>query len=189
MNSLLNYSTPFYALWLIFVCYFFVSAWGNKATAFRVKRTWRLVYLLGIIALIWFLSLDSGFLNLRLLEWTPATGPVALALCAAGIFFAIWARRTLATNWSLDPTIKESHELVQKGPYRLVRHPIYTGILLALFGTELAGGRMKNAIVFLFALATFLYKMRVEESLMMRQFPQAYPAYKGRTKALVPFVI
>jgi len=113
---------------------------------------------------------------------------IAIALCAAGIAFAIWARRELGANWSARPAINEGHALVTSGPYRVVRHPIYTGLLLATCGSVLIGGVLWW-IVFLILCAVFAYRVRVEERLMMDRFPGDYPPYRKRTKALIPFVL
>jgi protein-S-isoprenylcysteine O-methyltransferase Ste14 len=125
----------------------------------------------------------------RIFPSSGAASWIGLCLCAGGVAFAIWARRTLGTNWSGNPSIKEGHELVQSGPYRLARHPIYTGLIAAVLGTQLGGGRVRELVILLGSLAVVWVKIRVEERLMMRQFPAAYPRYRERTKALIPFVL
>jgi len=95
----------------------------------------------------------------------------------------------LGSNWSADPSIKEGHELIERGPYRLVRHPIYSGFLLALAGTGLGSGRVMHLYIVGISLMGMCLKLRIEESLMLRQFPQAYREYMRRTKALIPFVL
>ncbi len=85
--------------------------------------------------------------------------------------------------------IKQGHELVADGPYRFVRHPIYTGLLLALFGNCLADGMVWGPYVFGLAGVLLLWKLKLEESLMLQRFPEAYAAYPRRTKALVPFIL
>jgi protein-S-isoprenylcysteine O-methyltransferase Ste14 len=132
--------------------------------------------------------MDPGWPTTQLIPRSDALSILGLVLCALGIGFAIWARRTLGTNWSAIPTIKEGHELVMRGPYRLARHPIYTGILLALLGNNLAYGAVYNAILFVFCAAGIIWKLKIEERLMMQQFPEVYPEYKKQVKALVPFV-
>ena len=75
------------------------------------------------------------------------------------------------------------------GPYRYVRHPIYTGLLLAIFGTVLASGRVLDFIILAYLLIDTHFKAKIEESLMLRQFPDSYPAYQQKTKAIIPFVL
>ena len=84
-------------------------------------------------------------------------------------------------------SLKEGHELVTTGPYRLVRHPIYTGILTAVLGSTLVAGGFW-LVLFLVAASFFVYSAKTEERLMMQQFPETYPDYKKRTHALIPFV-
>ncbi|HEY7403555.1 MAG TPA: isoprenylcysteine carboxylmethyltransferase family protein [Candidatus Angelobacter sp.] len=117
------------------------------------------------------------------LEW------LGLVLTVAGIAFAIWARLRIGKNWSSAVTIKEQHELIQTGPYRLVRHPIYFGLLLAFLGTAIVHGEVRGLIGFLLAVIGWGFKLRMEESFMIQQFGMAYLDYKQRVKALVPFVV
>jgi protein-S-isoprenylcysteine O-methyltransferase Ste14 len=112
-----------------------------------------------------------------------------LALTILGCGFAIWARVTLGSNWSGLPNVKREHELIVKGPYKLVRHPIYSGLLLALAGTAIADGRSVWVLSLVLLAASYAVKMRQEEQLMMQTFPQDYPAYRRRVKALIPGVL
>ena len=111
------------------------------------------------------------------------------ALTFAGIAFAIWARVWMAGNWSSDVTLKRDHELIVDGPYRWVRHPIYTGILLALLGTALAVGEWRGLLAVVLAAAAFWRKLGIEEAVMRRQFGEAYSRYAKRVPALIPFVL
>lgn len=122
-------------------------------------------------------------------ESSLAVAWLGLALTVAGIGFALWARLFLGRNWSGRVTIKEEHELIQSGPYALVRHPIYSGFLLAVLGTALVQGHVRSLLAFPFALLGWSFKLRLEESFMAQQFGNAYLEYKRRVKALVPFVV
>jgi protein-S-isoprenylcysteine O-methyltransferase Ste14 len=106
----------------------------------------------------------------------------------SGLAFAVWARIYLGRNWGMPMTQKDEPELVTSGPYRFVRHPIYSGLLLAILGTALA-----TNIYWLIALGLmgtyFVYSARVEERLMTSSFPAVYPSYRARTKMLVPFLL
>jgi len=117
---------------------------------------------------------------------SPIFNIAGLVICALGLSLAIWARLYLGRNWGMPMSLKESPELVTSGPYRFIRHPIYSGILLALLGSALVSG-IVWFILFLFFGTYFVLASRGEERLMTRQFPNHYPQYMKRTKALVPF--
>ncbi|HUH62175.1 MAG TPA: isoprenylcysteine carboxylmethyltransferase family protein [Terracidiphilus sp.] len=133
--------------------------------------------------------LESGWLGTRVAPNLPWFAAAGLALTVAGCAFAIWARVALGGNWSGRATVKQDHELITTGPYALARHPIYTGIALALLGTALAGGEWRHVLGFLAVLFGMMAKMSQEERLMMQTFPEAYPVYRRRVKALIPGVL
>ncbi len=187
----MSYTFLILSLWFIFIAYWIIAALGKKKRTVQQDPWWRF----GGIALVAVVYL------LYRLNWLPVpstpTAPffhstliheLGVALCAAGIAFAMWARHILGGNWSINPSIQEGHELVTTGPYHWVRHPIYTGILLAYLGALLAIGALWWVEVYVAVVVGLYIKLRREERLMMQQFPQAYPAYKQRTKALIPFV-
>jgi protein-S-isoprenylcysteine O-methyltransferase Ste14 len=127
--------------------------------------------------------LDSRFIaNMNVIELA------GLAVTAAGCLFAAGARLMLGENWSGRPTVRAGHKLIVEGPYALVRHPIYTGFVVALAGTTLACGQWRSVIGFAIVLVGLLIKMRQEERMMMQTFPQDYPEYRRRVKALIPGV-
>jgi protein-S-isoprenylcysteine O-methyltransferase Ste14 len=111
---------------------------------------------------------------------------MGLVLTMAGCGFAAWARLALGSNWSGTATIKENHELVVKGPYRLARHPIYSGILIACLGTTLAIGEWRCIVGLIVVSLGLALKVTQEERLMVATFPEAYPLYRRRVKALIP---
>ncbi len=182
------FNAIFLGLWLTGVFYWVLSARGNKQTAYRLNPVWRILALLVLIAMFWSIRAIPAFYR-QLYPATEALKWTGVAVCAAGVGFAIWARRTLGTNWSGSPTIKEGHELVEAGPYRYVRHPIYTGILVAVLGTGIASGQARHLLILAVVSALLWVELKVEESLMLRQFPQSYPDYRRRTKALIPFLL
>jgi len=106
----------------------------------------------------------------------------------AGVAFAIWARLILGRNWSGMVTVKQDHELIRRGPYALVRHPIYTGIAFAGIGTAIFYGEISGLIVIVAMLSVLLHKMKVEERFMTEQFGSAYTDYQEKTKAFLPLV-
>jgi protein-S-isoprenylcysteine O-methyltransferase Ste14 len=118
----------------------------------------------------------------------PGRAVVGLALCGAGLGFAVWARVHIGRNWGTPMSQKRDPELVTSGPYRLVRHPIYAGLLTAALGTAV-GLSWTWLIAVALAGAYFVYSAIVEERNLTQQFPDSYPAYKRSSKMLVPFVL
>lgn len=116
-------------------------------------------------------------------------GGIGLALVVCGLGLAVWARVHIGRNWGPPMTVKLSgHELVTSGPYRFVRNPIYSGILLALLGTAVALNLMLLVIVVGLG-CYFVYSCKVEERIMLREHPDSYPDYRARTAMLVPFIL
>ena len=137
------------------------------------------------------LLLNAHSYNLRM-QVTPPDGPFGLlgdVLVLAGLGFAIWARVVLGQNWSgLVMMVRDGHQLVQDGPYAIVRHPIYTGLLAAILGTALTLGTLASWIAVVSGLAGILLRVDVEERLMASEFGDAHAAYRARTRKLIPFV-
>ncbi|HXD45512.1 MAG TPA: isoprenylcysteine carboxylmethyltransferase family protein [Pseudolabrys sp.] len=179
-------------LWLAWLAYWVLAARGTKEVA-RQESAWsRLLHHAPIIAgaalLAWPHVLGPAFegrFHARTFGWFVA----GVALAVAGLSFAAAARAWLGGNWSGTVTLKKGHELIQSGPYALVRHPIYSGLLLALAGTAIAIDRWRALAGLALLLAGILYKVRVEERFMRDQFGDAYTRYRARVKALVPFVV
>ena len=140
-------------------------------------------------ALIAGLGKWGDWIDLRFVPDAAAFRIAGAALTIAGCAFAIWARVTLGSNWSGRAVVKEDHELIERGPYALARHPIYSGLLLALAGTALALGHVGAVIGVVVIAAVFAVKMRHEERLMMETFPEAYPNYRRRVKAVIPGIL
>lgn len=178
-----------WACWIVYGFYWVISAASTKPAAERQSRTGifahRVPVWLGFL-LLFVRPLDR--LHWRLLEHGAALAWTGAALCAAGVFLAIASRRVLASNWSINVEFKQDHELIQRGPYRLIRHPIYSAILLMTLGAGLATNRLIPMFSTPLVLAGFLIKLKQEEKLMTRHFPAEYPAYQARTKMLTPFL-
>ena len=121
------------------------------------------------------------------LNTDPWRAGLGLVLFGLGLGFAIWARVHIGRNWGTPMSQKDDPELVTSGPYHLVRHPIYSGILLASVGTAVALSWFW-LIALVLAGVYFVYSATVEERNMAKQFPETYPAYRRLTKMLVPFV-
>jgi protein-S-isoprenylcysteine O-methyltransferase Ste14 len=130
----------------------------------------------------------SPIFSMRILPWALGTYWVGVAVIFLGLAFAIWARRYLGTNWSGTVTVKENHELIRTGPYALVRHPIYTGILTAILGTAIARGELRGVWGLLICAAGFVVKLRREERWMRETFGEEYDRYRASVPMLVPFL-
>ncbi len=190
--------------WILFIAYWFINAWSTKKTAETASVAallwYRVLFIIGVLvclvparwsgldALVVPHSLVTG-LNALVVPHSLVTEGIAVCVCILGLLGAIWARRTLAENWSSEVVFKENHELVEQGPYRWVRHPIYTSILLMVLGSVLAAGHIASFIGLLFMVSGLWIKLRQEEALMLRHFPAQYAAYRSRVKALIPFVL
>jgi protein-S-isoprenylcysteine O-methyltransferase Ste14 len=116
------------------------------------------------------------------------TAWLGVAICMAGLGFALWARRTLGDDWSQDVELKQGHTLVVRGPYRLARHPIYTAHIFMALGSAMAFGNWLGYAAVVSFFIGFRVKLAQEEELLLRCFPEEYPAYKGRVKALLPWL-
>jgi protein-S-isoprenylcysteine O-methyltransferase Ste14 len=171
-----------FAVWGVFGLYWLIAAAGAK----QGSRTWQ-IRPPGLLLVIAFVLLrvfkaDSAAVHSAILQVVG----VILFLCGLGL--AVWARIYLGRNWGMPMTEKDEPELVTSGPYRFIRHPIYSGLLLAVLGTALA-----TNIYWLIALGLlaiyFIYSARVEEQQLTSSFPAAYPNYQMKTRMLVPFVL
>ncbi len=131
----------------------------------------------------WF---ESGWMEYRFVPVSASVRITAFGLTWCGIVFSIWARLTLGGNWSGRPSLMAGHELITSGPYAIARHPIYTGLILAAAGTSLAVGELHSLLGFLLLILMFFFKIRAEEQIMLKAFPDAYPRYRSRVKALIP---
>jgi protein-S-isoprenylcysteine O-methyltransferase Ste14 len=141
------------------------------------------------VALILVHVLPQSWIKEPLWPHSLALDAAGLAVTVLGAVFAIWSRVTLGRNWGSVPQVKEQHELVVKGPYRIVRHPIYTGLILAVAGTGLAQDKGIWLFMVVLIFASYWLKIRVEERLMMEIFPEEYPEYRRRVKALIPGIL
>jgi protein-S-isoprenylcysteine O-methyltransferase Ste14 len=170
--------------WAAFWLYWFIAARATK----RGRITWSHEALVRVIVIaVAFVAARFGAFHGHLTPAGALRSAVGLALFAAGLLFAVWARVHIGRNWGTPMTQKEKPELVTSGPYHLVRHPIYSGLLLALVGTSVALGWQILAIAGLTAIY-FVYAAKVEEKFLSEEFPDAYPAYRRSSKMLVPFV-
>ncbi len=183
----------FPALWLAWAGYWWLLSSNVKATIRRepvLSRLLHIVPLLLAMLLLWLPSSTiQSVLTIRIMDWAEWEFWVGAALAAAGLLFTAWARIHLGRNWSGTVTVKHDHELITSGPYALVRHPIYTGLLLAFMGSALARGESRGVLAVLIVLLALWRKLKLEERWMREQFGAQYEAYSSRVAALIPFVL
>jgi protein-S-isoprenylcysteine O-methyltransferase Ste14 len=180
--------------WDIFALFWLINLFSNKRTVERQSPASRLLYLVPFLTAFWlqfggFFRHRYSALQLEVVPHSRVLDIICLGLTVLGLGFAIWARVTLGRNWSGTVTFKENHELIERGPYALVRHPIYTAMLLMFLGTALAVGRAGGLLGFALLLLSFWIKFRQEEKVMIAHFGDRYLAYRQRVRAIVPFVL
>lgn len=188
------YQYYFTIVWLVWVTVWFIWARNVKVTVRKQAALPRLLntaLLFCAAALLWSRHITVLGLAGRILPgsqwrfWAAA----GAALTLVGMLFMVWARIYLGRNWSGVAAVKADHELVTGGPYRWVRHPIYTGLALAFLGTAMAIGQWRAVLAVLLALIAIAHRIRVEERFMREQFGPAYDTYARRVRALVPGLI
>jgi protein-S-isoprenylcysteine O-methyltransferase Ste14 len=186
------YEAFFPVVWIVFVVYWQIKAADTKTTERlepAASRIFRILIFLIAIVLLAVPHIPLPWLYVQL--WPQGYFPFWLgaAITVAGLLFAIWARVHLGRNWSRSVTIKQDHELITTGPYGIVRHPIYTGMLAGFLGMAIAISQVRGFIVFVLIFLVFWLKFRMEEKWMRSQFGETYATYARHTAALVPYLL
>ena len=185
------YESFFPVVWIAFCVYWRIKAFNTKTTQ-RIEpiasRILRALTLVVVIALLSTTRIPLPWLYRQLWPSGLWSFWIGAAITVVGLLFAIWARQHLATNWSNSVTIKQGHELITTGPYALVRHPIYTGILIGFLGTAIALSQVRGFVGLVLLFISFWAKLRTEEEYMRSQFGETYATYAHRTAALVPYL-
>lgn len=153
------------------------------------SRLARLVLMVCAIALLCLPRVPLPFFNERFLPLDTWTFWSGAAITACGLLFSVWARRHLGRNWSQAVTLKEDHKLITSGPYALVRHPIYTGLVLGILGSAVALGEWRGLVALALVFVALWRKLRLEEKWMREHFGESYEAYSRKVAALVPYII
>ena len=177
-------------LWVAWAAYWIAAARWTKPARWREPAASRARHVVPLLLCAALLAAPRAFppgLMARFVAPGRLLPFLGALLVAAGLGLAVWARLHLGRNWSGIVTLKQDHALIRTGPYRTIRHPIYTGLLLALAGTAAAIGEWRGVLAVLCALAGFLWKIRVEEQRMRETFPE-YEQYRERTAALIPLL-
>ena len=180
------------AVWTLVGIYWIAGIMRAKRTVKReslLSSTLHVVMGCAAVLLVWDPATGIGFFNRRLISAAPWVQGLGLAATIGGCAFAIWARARLGSNWSAMVTVKHHHELIVRGPYAVVRHPIYSGFLLALAGTAIAVGEIRAFIGLGIAFITFFLKSAAEERFMREKFSDEYARYSQRVRRLIPFIL
>jgi protein-S-isoprenylcysteine O-methyltransferase Ste14 len=178
-------------LWMLFALYWLVSALNRKKTKRRESWFQRLAYVLPLVAAFFLLfryEYGHTWLGTRFVPDTPMVHWLGVAIMASGVAIAFWARFHLGANWSGVVTLKEGHELIRTGPYRTIRHPIYTGILLAFLGNVIEVGQVRGLIGLLIIWLSFYVKARREESFLAQEFGPNFNEHAQHTGMFLPKV-
>ena len=185
------YESFFPVVWIAFLLYWRIKAAGTK-TAQRIEpaapQILRALTFLIVIALLSIPRIPLRWLYRQLWPSGLWSFWIGAAVTVGGMLFAVWARRYLGRNWSQAVSIKQGHELITTGPYGLVRHPIYTGILTGFLGTAIALSQVRGFIGFVLIFLVLWPKLRLEEEWMRSQFGETYATYARQTAALVPYL-
>jgi protein-S-isoprenylcysteine O-methyltransferase Ste14 len=179
-------------IWGGFFTFWLISALRNRSPMKRATGRFGFITCMGVPAGILIIAVTLIALWLYEYRVLPGLLPVVVtgfAVLFLGIGFAVWARVHLGTNWSSRPAIRENHTITRTGPYALVRHPIYTGILTGILGTAIATGAIFAFIFLGIILVLFLIKIRMEEQFLLEEFGEEYERYRREVRALVPWVV
>ena len=177
------------ALWAFFVLYWFVASFSVNKMRKREPAGQRLAFLLIFVGVCYLAEMADarlGISNNRFVPSRPWIGWLGVALTAAGIAFAVWARNHIGKFWSASVSLREGHELIRSGPYARIRHPIYSGMLLAAAGTTLCSGEYGALIVLGFAVIAVVIKAKKEEALLAGEFGASFDEHRRRTGFLLP---
>jgi protein-S-isoprenylcysteine O-methyltransferase Ste14 len=185
----IGHAWPLYAsvvLWIVFSAYWTYAAQSAstvRSAESRRSRSFHMILLNGSMLLI-YISLPG--LGGRFVPDTQAVHIAGIAIQAAFLLFAVWARRHLGRNWSGEVTVKVDHELVRTGPYRRIRHPIYTAMFGMYAGAALAIGEVHSLVALGILMLAYARKIGLEETALGNEFGSAYTDYRRHSWAVVP---
>jgi protein-S-isoprenylcysteine O-methyltransferase Ste14 len=178
--------------WVVFWVYWTVSARRMRPPkrqaplTFTVSNT-LLLYAGFVLVLVG--RFDVGALSFRFASASAWADVAGVTLAVAGVGLAIWSRQVLGANWSGAVQVVEGQHLVRRGPYAVVRNPIYSGMALGVLGTALVRGTLGSLLGFVVAVAALWLKGRMEERFLLEEFGDEYAAYRREVKSWIPFVV
>ncbi len=179
------------SLWIVWFAFWRLAATGGAEVADRESAWSRASYLLPMMLVIVLMMgpPSPSWLTHPLIPGGWIRYWIGVALVVSGLGFTVWARRIVGKNWSGRIAIRSDQHLVRSGPYRWIRHPIYTGGLIAVLGTGVAAGRVSGLLAFALACAAPGHKIRIEERWLMQEFGDDYRAYRKSSWRLMPFIL
>jgi protein-S-isoprenylcysteine O-methyltransferase Ste14 len=190
LSTVLQYAIA--GLWVAWIVYWWASSRNVKTTVRHESVPSRLAHVIPLAIGAWMIGasrMPGGVFTGRLLPASVWIFFAGVIIVAAGLGFTVWARIHLGRNWSGTVTLKEGHELIVTGPYRFVRHPIYSGLLLAFVGSAIARGEWRGVAAVALAFAALWGKLKLEERWLGEAFGEAYARYRAEVAALIPFVL
>jgi len=186
------YDYLFLITWISYFIYWWLMAKDVKSsirTESPLSRLIRSISIVLALILLWIPKFPIPVLDIRFLPDSNLFFWIGFIITLGGLLFSVWARKRLGKNWSQAVTIKDDHQLITDGPYALVRHPIYTGLILGFIGSSIALGELRGLISDLLVFGVLLYKLKLEDKWLLDQFGESYKLYTQRTSALIPFIL
>ncbi|HCQ12190.1 isoprenylcysteine carboxylmethyltransferase family protein [Flavobacterium sp.] len=181
-------------IWISLLLFWIISGRNNKQSIYKESFFKRfLFYWLPLLVAILLLGPGEWFghtlIRENFVEQTNLVGVIGLSVSFVGLLIACWSRYLLGKNWSLSVQKKENHELINSGPYSILRHPIYTGILLIFIGNTIIVGDYRGIIAVVIVFISFWFKLKKEEKWLIEIFGEDYHNYKKTTKAILPYLL
>lgn len=182
------YQWFFPAVWWTWLAYWYISAIGVRRAKRALSGGARTLLIVEVLVAIWLLSTNrfqGTWLAAPILRPSAAQFWIGAAVTVLGLGFSVWARVYLGEFWSGNVTLKEGHRLIRTGPYAHVRHPIYTGILLAMVGSAIAMDEPRAILAVAVMFVSFLRKLSKEEEWLTEEFGEEYLKYKREVRMLL----
>jgi protein-S-isoprenylcysteine O-methyltransferase Ste14 len=175
------------SFWVLITLYWILSA-RKVGTNHKGNEIFSFIKLIGSALIIYLPLLTGSFIATKLYITSFLTGLIGSVLCFMGVLIMVWAKEHLGKNWSGNVIIQQEHSLSRSGPYKYVRHPIYSGGLFAMFASAIIVGQIFGFIWVVFCIWGLNVKINKEEALLTKEFPNEYPIYKKQVKRLIPFI-
>lgn len=191
-RAMFHFSRAMYvsiAIWCLFSIYWSIAAKKSADSQSSESMGSRQFHVVMVNLCLLLLVVAVPGLTQRFMPAGRAISAAGLALQLAALGFAIWARKHLGRNWSGEVRIAAGHQLVRTGPYRLIRHPIYTALLGMYLGTMVVSGQVHALLAVVIVCLTYWRKIRMEEKVLAENFGEEFGEYRRRSWALVPYVV